>query len=91
MKFVKPVKSGNSMKYPPGNQHILTQGMFEDDFPLRKVGYVSSLVMVVVFKSVGHFWILSARFFHLIPPHMRRVGHNVQRWSQRGKTNILVV
>ena len=28
---------------------------------------------------------LSARFFHLIPPHMPRVGHNVQRWTEARK------
>ena len=29
--------------YPLGNKHIPTQGIFEDDFPFPKVGYVSSL------------------------------------------------
>ena len=31
------------INYPPGNQHIPYQGMFEDDFLFPKVGYVSSL------------------------------------------------
>ena len=30
-------------RYPPGNQHIPSQGTFEDDFPFPKVGYVTSL------------------------------------------------
>ena len=31
------------VKYTAGNQHIPHQGIFEDDFPLPRVGYVSSL------------------------------------------------
>jgi len=30
-------------KYPPRNSHPPKIGIFEDDFPLPKVGYVSSL------------------------------------------------
>ena len=29
-------------RYPPKNQHIPIHGMFEDDFPFPKVGYVTS-------------------------------------------------
>ena len=36
--------------YPPGNWHIPTQGMFEDDFPFPKVGYVSSLEGIIFFS-----------------------------------------
>jgi len=31
------------LDYPPGNQHIPQKWQFEDDFPIPKVGYVSSL------------------------------------------------
>ena len=29
---------------------------------------------------------LLARFFHLLPPHMPRVGHNVQLWTEARKS-----
>ena len=29
--------------YPLGNEHITTQGMFEDKFPFPNMGYVSSM------------------------------------------------
>ena len=35
--------------YPVGNQHIPSQGTFEDDFPFSKVGYVSFLEGTVIF------------------------------------------
>ena len=32
-----------SYEYPHGNQQIPTQGIFEDDFPFSKVGYVRGM------------------------------------------------
>ena len=39
------------MKYSAGNQHIPTQGIFEDDFPFPKVGYASSLEGIFIYTS----------------------------------------
>ncbi len=35
--------------HDPGNQHVPSQGTFENDFPFPKVGYVSSLEGIYIY------------------------------------------
>ena len=43
------------LEYPPGNQHIPSQGMFEDDFPFPKGGDILVRWRVIIFFYIQVF------------------------------------